>query len=98
MCSDSALSMSQLHNGSQAAKVTPVAGLVDCLVKIGGISEAQAALHQHLPNQVLKSVTYSFSLCQCHKPLDPCLMLLQSQLIALKGFLLTLCESDACCD
>ncbi len=53
MCSDSALSMSQLHNGSQAAKVTPVAGLVDCLVKIGGISEAQAALHQHLPNQVL---------------------------------------------
>ncbi|DBA83817.1 TPA: hypothetical protein ACH3X1_006340 [Trebouxia sp. C0004] len=54
--SDSALSMSQLHNGSQAAKITPVAGLVDCLVKIGGISEAQAALHQHLPNQMMKVI------------------------------------------
>ena len=66
--------MSQLHNGSQAAKVTPVAGLVDCLVKIGGISEAQAALHQHLPNQVLKALTCIFGLCQCHKRLDCCLM------------------------
>ncbi len=94
MCSDSALSMSQLHNGSQAAKITPVAGLVDCLVKIGGISEAQAALHQHLPNQVFKAV---ISLCQCHKRLDPCLMFLQSQLIASECFLLTVCAPDACC-
>ncbi|KAL0041965.1 hypothetical protein WJX79_010411 [Trebouxia sp. C0005] len=53
---DSVLSMSQLHNGSQAAKITPVAGLVDCLVKIGGIGEAQAALHQHLPSQMMKVI------------------------------------------
>ena len=53
-CSDSALSKGQLQRGfdSQAVKTTPLAGLVECLVKIGGISDAQETLHQHLPNQV----------------------------------------------
>ncbi len=46
--------MGQFHNGlgSQTAKTTPLTGLVECLVKIGGINDAQAALHQHLPGQV----------------------------------------------
>ena len=54
LCSKPAQSFSQSHRGFDLQpKSTTLAGLVDCLVKIGGVADAQATLHQSLPNQVV---------------------------------------------
>ena len=54
LCSKSAQSFSQSHRRFDLQpKSTTLAGLVDCLVKIGGVADAQATLHQSLPNQVV---------------------------------------------
>ena len=55
-CSESTFRRSNLHRGSeaQAVKATSLASLVDCLVKLGGVADAQATIHQRLPSQVLQ--------------------------------------------
>ena len=35
-------------------KATSLTSLVDCLVKLGGVADAQATIHQRLPSQVLQ--------------------------------------------
>lgn len=37
---------------TQPVKTTPLPSLVDCLVKLGGVADAQATVHQRLPSQV----------------------------------------------
>ena len=53
-CSEAAHTAAHVQRGheSQAVKSTSLPGLVECLVKIGGIADAQAVIHQRLAAQV----------------------------------------------
>lgn len=45
-----------MGGNDKAVKVHTLPSLVDCLVKLGGISDAQATLHLELPSKVLHCV------------------------------------------
>ncbi|KAL3138889.1 hypothetical protein ABBQ32_005714 [Trebouxia sp. C0010 RCD-2024] len=41
---------------TQPIRSTPLPSLVDCLVKLGGVADAQATVHQRLPSQIMKLI------------------------------------------
>jgi hypothetical protein len=51
----------KLSEGKTPSRL-PVAKLVDCLVKLGGIAEAQLTLRRHMPTQVSHQSNCSLSL------------------------------------
>ena len=46
----------------------PMAKLVDCLVKLGGIAEAQLTLRRHMPTQVLCMHAHACLSLTCQHP------------------------------